>query len=214
MDIEFMRLGAETPGVATAANADSVAQDLADAFALDPVFTWFSRADDRRDAARLAFFRHLMKALVLGSGEVLRPSSGGAAAVWIPSEALGAVPLHKELQGLPLLLGLTGWSRFWRLLQLRDAMDRHHPMDRPHAYLWFLGVTPPAQGHGVGSRLLKAKIDQLDAERRPAFLETATERNVALYRRHGFEVVAEYRPGASGPTNWAMWRNPRRPLAG
>jgi ribosomal protein S18 acetylase RimI-like enzyme len=210
MDIELMRLSAEAPEAAIAANADSVAQDLADAFALDPLFCWFGRADGRRDAARLAFFRHLMNAVVRGPAEVVRPSTGGAAAVWIPSEALGALPLHKELQGLPMLLGLTGWSRFWRLLQLREAMDRHHPMDRPHVYLWFLGVTPGAQGHGVGSRLLKAKIDQLDAARRPAFLETATERNVALYRRHGFEIVAEYRPSADGPMNWAMWRNPRR----
>lgn len=210
MDMELMRLGAEAPEAATAMSVDSVARDLADAFALDPVFTWFSRADDRRDAARLGFFRHLMKALLPGGGEVLRPSTGGAAAVWIPSEALGPLPLSRELRGLPALLRLTGWSRIWRLLQLREAMDRHHPMDRPHAYLWFLGVTPLAQGQGVGSRLLKAKTDQLDAARRPAFLETATERNVALYRRHGFEVVAEYRPGASGPTNWAMWRDPRR----
>jgi len=210
MDIELMRLGAEAPEAADAASADGVARDLADAFALDPVFSWFSRADERRDAARLAFFRHLMNELIAGAGEVLRPSTGGGAAVWIPSEALGALPLHKEVQGLPTLLGLTGWSRLWRLMQLREAMDRHHPMDRPHAYLWFLGVTPRAQGQGVGSRLLKAKTDQLDAARRPAFLETATERNVALYRRHGFEVVAEYRPGASGPMNWAMWRDPRR----
>ena len=211
MDIELMRRGAEAPETATLATVDSAARDLADAFVDDPVFNWFSRADHRRDAARLIFFRHLIKELVLGVGEVQRPAAGGAAAVWIPSEAFGPIPLHKELQGLPMLLGLTGGARFWRLLQLREAMDRHHPMDRPHAYLWFLGVAPQAQGHGVGSRLLKAKTDQLDADRRPAFLETATARNVALYRRHGFEVVAEYRPSTSGPMNWAMWRDPRRP---
>jgi ribosomal protein S18 acetylase RimI-like enzyme len=210
MDIEWMRRSAEAPETATAANADAVAGDLAAAFALDPVFDWFSRIDAQRDAARLAFFRHRVTELVLSVGEVLRPATGGAAAVWMPSEALGPNPLHKELQALPIVLGLTGWSRFVRLMQLRDAMDRHHPMDRPHAYLWFLGVTPELQGHGVGSRLLKAKTDRLDAKRRPAFLETATTRNVELYRRHGFEVVAEYRPSPTGPMIWAMWRDPRR----
>jgi predicted N-acetyltransferase YhbS len=71
-------------------------------------------------------------------------------------------------------------------------------------------VTPQAQGHGVGSRLLKARTDSLDVARRPAFLETSVSRNVTLYRRFGFEVVAEYRPSPSGPLNWAMWRDPRR----
>ena len=211
MDIELMRRGAEAPEVATSANADAVARDLTAAFANDPIFAWFSRTDARRDEARLAFFRHLLKEMVLDVGETLRPSTGGAAAIWMPSETLGPNPLHKELVALPMLLRLTGWSRFVRLLQLREAMDRRHPMDRPHDYLWFLGVTPEAQGHGVGSRLIKAKTDRLDAARRAAFLETATTRNVALYRRHGFEVVAEYRPSPTGPLNWAMWRNPQRP---
>jgi ribosomal protein S18 acetylase RimI-like enzyme len=211
MDIELMRRGAEAPEAATAASADSVARDLTAAFAADPVFDWFSRTDARRDAARLMFFQHLLREMVLGVGEVLRPSTGGAAAIWMPSEALAAYPMIKELQVLPMLLGLTGWSRIARMLQLREAMDRHHPMDRPHAYLWFLGVTPEAQGHGVGSRLLRAKTDLLDVARRPAFLETATPRNVQLYRRHGFEVVADYRPSPTGPMNWAMWRDPRRP---
>ena len=208
-----MRRSAEAPEVGSAADIEGVSQDLTAAFAADPVFAWFSRADAGRDAARLVFFQYLIKELVLGAGEVLRPSTGGAAAIWMPSESLRPNPPHKELMALPMLLGLTGWSRFWRLLQLREAMDRRHPMDRPHAYLWFLGVTPEAQGHGVGSRLLKAKTDQLDAAGRPAVLETATTRNVALYRRHGFEVVAEYRPSPTGPLNWAMWRAPQKPLA-
>jgi hypothetical protein len=32
---------------------------------------------------------------------------------------------------------------------------------------------------------------------------------VQLYRRHGFEVIGEYRPGRDGPLNWAMWREPQ-----
>ena len=87
-------------------------------------------------------------------------------------------------------------------------MDKHHPMGRPHAYLWFLGVTHAAQGHGVGSRLLKVATDRLDANGRPAYLETQTERNLALYRRHGFEVISEHRPRPDGPMLWSMWREP------
>jgi ribosomal protein S18 acetylase RimI-like enzyme len=112
----------------------------------------------------------------------------------------------QELRALPTLLRLTGWRRFLRLARLRAVMDRAHPMSRQHAYLWFLGVAPDAQGRGVGSRLIKAKLDKLDQANMPAFLETATERNVAFYRRHGFEVLSEYRPEADAPRIWAMWR--------
>ena len=59
--------------------------------------------------------------------------------------------------------------------------------------------------------LLKARLDRLDADGVPAFLETATEANVRLYSRHGFEVIGEYNAPPDGPKNWAMWREPRTP---
>jgi ribosomal protein S18 acetylase RimI-like enzyme len=206
MDIDQMRRDAEAPVKADASSAEAVARDLAAAFADDPLFDWFSRTDARRDPARLNFFRFFMRELVLPSGETLRPASGGGAAIWMGSETQGPNSLVDELRALPTLLGLTGWSRFSRMTRLRGVMDKAHPMDRPHAYLWFLGVTPEAQGHGIGSRLLKAKLDELDDTGTPAFLETATERNVALYRRHGFDVISQYRPAPDGPQIWAMWR--------
>ena len=55
----------------------------------------------------------------------------------------------------------------------------------------------------------QARIEaiRLDAEGRAAFLETSTERNVALYRRHGFEIIADYKPSPTGPQTYGMWRN-------
>ena len=209
--IEAIRRAAETPVKADAAGGDQAAQDLCAAFHDDPLLNWFSRTDDRKTAGRLGFFRHLMKGLLLPKGDVMRPATGGAAAVWMPSDELGPNPLLTEVLALPALIGLTGWSRFGRLAGLRSVMDKHHPMDRPHDYLFFLGVTPEAQGHGVGSRLLKSRLDQLDAIGRPAFLETATEPNVRLYSRHGFKVLSEWRPAPDGPVNWSMWRDPQSP---
>ncbi|MDR3507370.1 MAG: GNAT family N-acetyltransferase [Caulobacteraceae bacterium] len=209
MDFEAMRRGAETPQIAGRGQIAAVANDLAAAFEPDPDFAWFSRPDERRDTARAGFFRFALRRMRRAGGEILRPATGGAAAVWIASERIAPTPLLTELTGLPTLLALTGWGRFGRLTQMRDAMAKHHPHDRPHDYLYFLGVTPEAQGHGIGSRLLKSRLAQLDAAGRPAFLETATEANVRLYGRHGFTVIAEFRPGASGPTNWSMWREPQ-----
>ena len=209
MDLAAIRLAAETPVLADRATVAAAADDLAAAFVDDPILGWFMRDDARRTAARQRFFRVLTKDSALIDGEIERPATGGAAAIWVKSENLGPMPLARELRALPMLLNATGLARFGRLTKLREAMDANHPMDRPHDYLWFLGVHPDAQGAGVGSRLIASRTRRLDAAQRPGFLETATPRNVPLYQRHGFEVVREYRPGDEGPLIWGMWRDPR-----
>lgn len=208
MDIEEIRRQAETPSIAGAADLEAVAADLADAFTDDVAFDWFLRDDAKRAEARLGFFRLIARMGLGHGGRIERPACGGAAAMWMPFEALGPLPLRDELRALPVLLNATGLMRFGRLVALRADMDKHHPMERPHAYLWFLGVTHAAQGHGVGSRLLKVATERLDTDANPAYLETQTERNLALYRRHGFEVISEHRPRPDGPMLWSMWREP------
>ncbi len=208
MDLEAIRRGAETPVRATLETLDSAANDLAEAFVDDPLFDWFMRADARRTAARHRFFRVVLREAAFQDGVIERPAGGGAAAIWIPSEGLGPQPLHREIRALPMLLNASGLGRFGRLLQLREAMDKRHPTDRPHDYLWFLGVHPDAQGAGVGSRLLASKTARLDAAGRAGFLETATPRNLPLYGRHGFKIITEFRPAEGAPLIWGMWRDP------
>ena len=162
-----------------------------------------------RYAARQRFFRVILNEVALPDGQIERPANGGGAAVWMPSENLGPQPLQREIRALPMLLNAAGFGRFGRLVQLRNAMDEKHPMERPHDYLWFLGVHPDAQGRGLGSTLLKSRTDRMDAAGRCGFLETATPRNLPLYQRHGFEIVTDYRPAPDGPLIWAMWREPR-----
>lgn len=204
--IEALRRGAEAPITTGVADIPRVADDLSAAFATDPQFDWFMRDDAQREPARLAFFKLLLAAMALPDGEVLAPATGGAASIWLPSTNLGPSSLKDELRVLPTILRATGFSRFGRLAAMRKAMDEHHPMDRPHAYLWFLGVRPEAQGLGVGSRLLAAGLAKVDAQGLPAFLESSNIANVPLYRRYGFEVIKEYRPRADAPPIWAMWR--------
>ena len=211
MDIQALRLGAESPVQAARGDLDDVAADLSDAFADDVMFDWFLRADDRRDAARLRLFRFLVSDMAFGASRIERPAGGGAAAIWTPFEALTPTPLLTELRALPILLYATGLARFGRLAAMRATMDRRHPMDRPHAYLQFLGVARAAQGRGVGSRLLKVGVDRCDAAGLPAYLETQTERNIGLYSRHGFTVIAENRPRPDAPPLWSMWREPASP---
>jgi len=205
VDAAAVRRSAETPVQATAADLDEVVRTLSDAFAADPHMDWFFRPDAGRDAARVAMFRRLV-ADGFNGGRIDRPAGGGAAAIWLPFEWLRPMPLLTELSMLPMMLRATGAARFGRLMAMRADMDAHHPMDQPHAYLWFLGVAPAAQGMGIGSALLRAANARLDAEGTPAYLETGTTRNVALYERHGFRVISEHRARADAPTMWSMWR--------
>lgn len=203
-----LKRGAENPVQATLGDLPAVAAELSDAFADDVMFDWFLRTGDRRDAARLKVFEFILRHVAFGAGRVERPEGGGAAALWMPFEALAPTPLLTELRALPTLLFATGLARFSRLAAMREAMDTHHPMTTPHAYLMFLGVIRPLQGHGVGSRLLKVGTDRLDAVGMAAYLETQTRRNVAFYRRHGFAVISETRPRPDAPPLWGMWREP------
>lgn len=85
-------------------------------------------------------------------------------------------------------------------------LDEHHPQD-PHEYLWFLGVVPAAQGHGIGSALMAPVLERADRAGAPAYLEATSPRNRALYERHGFEPGPAIAVGA-GPPMWPMWRRP------
>ena len=211
MDIQALRRGAEAPVQATRADLGDVAADLSDAFADDVMFDWFLRADARRDAARLRLFNLLVADMAFATGRIDRPPAGGAAAIWMPFEALRQMPMLTELRALPTLLFATGLGRFGRLTAMRETMDKYHPMERPHIYLQFLGVARAAQGRGIGSRLLKVGLDRCDAAGMAAYLETQTERNIALYSRHGFAVIGENRPRPDAPPLWRMWREPAIP---
>lgn len=67
---------------------------------------------------------------------------------------------------------------------------------RPFIYVFMNGTLPDSQGHGVGSRQMRAVsvlADELDV---PCWLECGGERNIVIYRRYGYEV--EVRTGPDG----------------
>ena len=74
----------------------------------------------------------------------------------------------------------------------------------PHWYLEIIGVAPAHQGQGFSSRLLRPVLERIDRERMPCYLETNAEKNVAIYRRFGFEVVSEDKMPGTEVTTFAM----------
>jgi ribosomal protein S18 acetylase RimI-like enzyme len=190
---------------------DAAAAVQARAFFDDPLFA-FVLPDERIRAERL---RWLMRVgIVLGTqlGHVhttLGDMVGHA--VWLPpghtdiaddrmSEA-GFVDPEQRIGDLSL-------GRFGAFLEQATA-THHRLLPHAHWYLLILGVDPPQQGRGLGGALLAPTLTRADAEGLPCYLETATERNVTFYRRHGFEVADEQVIDGGGPRVWSMIRAPR-----
>jgi ribosomal protein S18 acetylase RimI-like enzyme len=200
---------AMTPtGVRRASMQDApvLARTLARAFADDPVSAWFyPRAEDRERRLRKAYERLFLRRIALPHDATFSVDGHAAVAMWLPpgKAHLGVVD---QLSLLPAMVATEGRD-LPRTLRGMAAFDAVHPHE-PHWYLWLMGVGPERQGEGLGSRLLAEGLDRCDAERMPAYLEASTERNRALYLRHGFEDRGELRLPDDGPRLWPMWREP------
>jgi ribosomal protein S18 acetylase RimI-like enzyme len=117
----------------------------------------------------------------------------GAAALWLPPG------VHVDEARLATLIEESvADSKRATAFALFEQMASHHPAE-PHWYLPLIGVAPAQQGHGYGSLLLDHALARCDEDRLAAYLEATTPRSVPLYRRHGFEVVAEVRVGSAPP---------------
>lgn len=88
-----------------------------------------------------------------------------------------------------------------------EQMLKYHPQE-PHWYLPLIGVDPALQGKGHGDALMTHALARCDRDKLPAYLESTNTRNVALYRRHGFEPLGTIQVGTS-PALVPMVRRPR-----
>ena len=63
---------------------------------------------------------------------------------------------------------------------------------------------PDHQGGGIGSALVKLGLARAAEDGIPAYLEAGNPRNVPLYERLGFKVIAEADAPDGGPHIWFM----------
>ena len=104
---------------------------------------------------------------------------------------------------LPKLLWNCGIGGTAKLLSQFGNWSKHDPAE-PHWHLGPVGIERDLQGQGIGSLLLREFIRLVDDERAAAWLETDKDINVAFYRKHGFDVIAE--DTVNGAPNWFMKR--------
>lgn len=212
---------------------DHAADVLAAAFEQYPWTQWTVDARDHRERLR-ALYLLTLTGLVVPYGAAMvavehrcstLSSSDGAGTPRRPAPAADAVAANGGI------IGVAAWLRPGTVVPdqvLRDLASRsgalrgnrasaaetadetvsQHAFPDAHWYLGAIGVTPGAMSRGAGSALLSAGLARADSDGLPVRLETSLRRNVALYQRHGFRVVAQVELPPGAPPCWVMHRDP------
>jgi len=178
---------------------------LADALIVDPFYLAISVDFEHDMAARKAVLASYF-GYSLGeaerTGRCLATEDGrlGAAAWLLPrAEEVDAAESAAKNEFLLATLGPRGHGNYHRIVEFMAARA---PAVVPEGawYLSILGVSPAAQGRGLGARLLAPTLAEADAAGVPCFLETFTPRSVAFYERLGFRTAARHlEPVTSSP---------------
>lgn len=179
-----IRLGAQ--------HVNQVVDALVSAFEQDPIKIRLS-ADS---GGRRKLLRWLLGGVVrytLAAGEVFTDPDINGAACWLPP---GRTDLHimdmiRYWGWPPRLFGAIGIRQIIMAMEMEAVSKKQHAHWVPgqHWYLFLLGVSPKAQGQGIGRQLISPVLARAQREHLPCYLETQTERNVRFYRQFGFEVV-------------------------
>lgn len=116
-------------------------------------------------------------------------------------------PSLKDKLGMLMVLARAGALRRLPRIQRWLASWKRHDPDFDHWHLGPAAVDRTRQRQGIGTRLMTEVCGQLDRRQGIGYLETDKYANVRLYRRGGFEVMAE--ESVLGVGNWFMLRHPR-----
>jgi ribosomal protein S18 acetylase RimI-like enzyme len=200
---------APQPRPARKEDVRELSRTLARAFYDDPVMIWLLPDEKRRTGQLDRLFATMTRHHHLARGGVEVASDGpgvGAAALWDPpnqwQETRGG-----QLAMTPTFVRVFG-LRSMRGRAVQELMKRAHP-EEPHWYLAVIGSDPTVRGQGFGQALMRSRLERVDAEHAPAYLESTKPENVPYYERFGFSVTREIVLPDGGPTMWAMWRAPR-----
>lgn len=185
---------------------------LARAFADEEFWNWAIGASkiSRVEAnSRLTqVFKIQLLKFALPDGEVYCNADQTGAALWSAPHQWN-MGLFQQILLLPDFMRIVGITGLWQLSRVVELIQKHHPKE-PHYYLQVLGVDPIAQGQGLSRYLLHSVLEKCDVQKVPAYLETATPANIALYRHFGFELLKTMHQLPYGaPTLYCMYRVPK-----
>jgi GNAT superfamily N-acetyltransferase len=191
---------------AKSSEMDGVAELLSLAFMEDPVSRWIFPGPDRRRRAHPEFFG-AFAGYAFDRGEVWVTEDFTGATLWFPE---GGEPEDEDAL-LARFVALDEDERA-RFCALSEVMGVNIPTRPRFLHVQFVGVLPKHQGTGVGGALLRHRLEHLDAEGIPSYLEASSPDSARLYRRLGFKDLGKPFAAPGAPSMWPMWRDPASPV--
>jgi GNAT superfamily N-acetyltransferase len=187
---------------AGAADAADISRVLSRSFFDDPVMCWITPDAERRRTLGPAMFTIYVDTYLPLETYITEQRDGVALWAWPGQEPVPEDSVDAFVSRVESVYG----DDAARVFAMNALFETHTP-EAPHAQLQLFGTLPERQGQGIGSSVLADGLARCDREGVAAYLEATSERNKALYERHGFVVTSTMAP-AGGPTLWAMWRDP------
>lgn len=190
-----------TVRVATTDDLDLVARICAEGFFDDPLMRWVMPDDETRAAGLPVAFKGLATSY-LADACALHVVDDACVTMWRTPAYVAPAPTADD--------GPSPWAPdvAERFRILGELMAQAHPT-APHWYLNVISTLPSHQGRGLGAKALAPTLAVVDTESMPAYLESSNPRNMTLYRRHGFEEIADPIELPDGPALYPMWREAR-----
>ncbi|HWZ92681.1 MAG TPA: GNAT family N-acetyltransferase [Polyangiaceae bacterium] len=187
------------------------ARVLTSAFSGDPLLVWSCGARERAGMSASARMTATLWSRARSAYGYFEAGRLVASALYQKPGAhvsvLGA--LRAGLWRLPFRAGPLGTRRILYTFGVADRFKASLLAGEPHFYLDTLGVHADSARRGIGPRLLLESLSDLRQQRRePCFLLTHLPRNVALYRRLGFEVIGQCAVPKTPITFWGMRQAP------
>jgi GNAT superfamily N-acetyltransferase len=199
----------------TSFNSPATVTALIDSLRYDPFYVAITRefADNetgRRQALALYFDYSMSEGARMGH-LVVWPDSAVGAAVWLlPAEtSVYDAEAKAKRAFLAEALGAAGADTYQRIIDFMRPRASA-AVDESAWYLSIVGVTPSAQGQGIGRRLIEPTLADADDAGVDCYLETFDSRNTRFYQRLGFSAAASHAEPVTGATYAIMCRNPKR----
>jgi hypothetical protein len=167
---------------------DLVINVLAKSFDGNSSVNYIVKQDNRREIRLRSLMDYSFEVCTAFGDVLLSDDNKGCALIVYPDKK--KTTLKSTLLDIKLILQAVGIDNVSKALKREKLISSIQPKI-PMAYLWFIGVDPDAQGHGVGSKLLQEIIDYSNRNNRPIYLETSTVKNLGWYKKFGFEVYCE-----------------------
>lgn len=185
---------------------------LARAFQNDPLMVYAIPDADERGRLLPEVYARMVRFGTLAGEVLVTAGAPDGVALWLPPNAkwtrenIQASGMHETAT----LIGDDAYQRYREVVS-REWQARERDMLAPCWYLFLIGVEPSRQRRGLGAALMQPVVERADKGDLACYLETENEKNVAFYRKQGFEIIVNgEEAGSSGVRFWTFRRRPKR----